>query len=164
MKKDIKLYNVLFPIWMLIVFPITWLIVLPANFIIDTLVVIITMKVLKVPNIKKAYKGSIIKVWLFGFASDFICAGLLLITQFIPGDWWYHNILSPVAFNPFNNPLSFLVVLIAIFISGLLIFLFNYKVSFKNTELSKEDIKKIAISMAIFTAPYVVLIPSKLLY
>ena len=45
MKKGrVKLYNVLFPVWMLMMFPGMWLIILPGNFIIDSLVLLITMK------------------------------------------------------------------------------------------------------------------------
>ena len=36
-----KLYNVLFPMWMLILFPTTWLIILPGNFLIDSMAVIV---------------------------------------------------------------------------------------------------------------------------
>ena len=32
--KDVRLYNVLFPFWMLMLFPTVWLIVLPGNFLI----------------------------------------------------------------------------------------------------------------------------------
>lgn len=38
MKKDMKLYNVIFPIWMLFFLPPVRLVVLPANFVIDSLV------------------------------------------------------------------------------------------------------------------------------
>ena len=42
-NKPVKLYNAIFPIWILIIFPTTWLIVLPANFVIDLLVMLITL-------------------------------------------------------------------------------------------------------------------------
>ena len=45
--RDVKLYNVLFPFWMLLMFPITWAIVLPGNFIIDSLVLLLVMAILK---------------------------------------------------------------------------------------------------------------------
>ena len=48
-NKPVKLYNAIFPIWILIIFPTTWLIVLPANFVIDLLVMLITLKCMKVP-------------------------------------------------------------------------------------------------------------------
>ena len=41
-KNGIKLYNVLFPFWMLILFPQMWWIVLPGNFIIDSAVLLIS--------------------------------------------------------------------------------------------------------------------------
>ena len=49
MKKDVTLYNVLFPLWMLLMFPVMWLIVLPGNFIIDSIVLIISMLIMKMP-------------------------------------------------------------------------------------------------------------------
>ena len=61
-KNSIKLYNVIFPIWLLWLIPITWLVVLPANFFIDLLVVVLTMKYLKVPDIKMNAKSVIFKV------------------------------------------------------------------------------------------------------
>ena len=52
-KKGVKLYNVIFPLWLLWLIPITWLVVLPANFLIDLAVVVLTLKFLQVPDIKK---------------------------------------------------------------------------------------------------------------
>lgn len=51
-EKKIKLYNMAFPIWLLWLIPITWFIILPVNFFIDLLVVVLTMKYLKIKNIK----------------------------------------------------------------------------------------------------------------
>ena len=47
LKKELKLYNVIFPIWFLWLVPITWIVVLPANFIIDLAVIVLTLKYLK---------------------------------------------------------------------------------------------------------------------
>ena len=62
MKKDVKLYNVLFPFWMLLLFPQMWLIVLPGNFIIDSLVLLISMAVLKISDKKQWYNQHILKI------------------------------------------------------------------------------------------------------
>ena len=164
MRKDVKLYNVLFPIWMLLIFPITWLIILPGNFIVDTIVLLITLKIIKPKDIKDIYKKSIFRVWILGFLSDFVCGAILLLGTNITGNWWYAHIAEPISTNPFNNFYSFIYVLIALVIAGLLIYFFNYKISFKNTGLPRETIKKIALALAIFTAPWVVLIPSNLIY
>ena len=53
MKKDVTLYNVIFPFWMLLLIPQVWLIVLPGNFLIDSLVLIISMFALKMDNKKQ---------------------------------------------------------------------------------------------------------------
>ena len=52
-KNDVKLYNVLFPFWMILMFPALWFIVLPGNFMIDSLVFIVSMTVLKISNKKQ---------------------------------------------------------------------------------------------------------------
>ena len=47
MKKQIRLYNIILPIWLLIVLPQVWLIVLPANLTIDGLVLLLTLCCMK---------------------------------------------------------------------------------------------------------------------
>lgn len=170
MKKanDIKLYNVMFPLWMLVIFPITWLFIIPANFIIDSIVLLISIKCLKLDNMKAIYKKSILKVFLFGFLADFGGGVIMLISQFIPshssGSWWYTHIEKPVAYNAFDNIFSFIYVLIATALSAYLIYLFNYKISFKKLDIEIKKKKKLALSIAIFTAPYLFFYPSQLMY
>ena len=50
--KQTKLFNLLFPIWLLGLFPLMWLIIIPGNFIIDSLVLIVCLFILKI-NSKK---------------------------------------------------------------------------------------------------------------
>jgi hypothetical protein len=171
MGKEIRFYNVLFPLWFLLIFPITWLVVLPANFLIDSTVLLITLKALKEENILESYKKIIIKVWMFGFLADFIGAGLMFLTQIniFAGesrirDWWYKYLANPVAYNPFDNPYSFIYVVLVIIIAAAFIYIFNLKFSLKNLEADIAAKKRVALSLAIFTAPYILLYPSKLLY
>lgn len=50
-KKEIRLYNLLFPIWMFFIWPsVLWLILLPANFVIDSVVLLLTMYALRLEN------------------------------------------------------------------------------------------------------------------
>ena len=56
-KKDVRLYNVLFPMWMLVSLPMVWYVVIPGNFLIDSLVLIIAMKVLKLLGNKRDTKS-----------------------------------------------------------------------------------------------------------
>ncbi|MDD3303843.1 MAG: hypothetical protein PHP54_02905 [Clostridia bacterium] len=159
-----RLYNVIFPIWFLILFPIVWLIVLPANFIIDTIVILLALKLLKVTNLKETYKKTIIKVWLFGFIADFIGALLLIAIQFISTGTFMSDVVAALAYNPFTNIYALLITILAIIISAIAIYLFNVKISLKKVDLEVKTKKKIALALSIFTAPYLFLYPSAMLY
>lgn len=167
MKKTIRLYNVIFPIWFLLIFPVSWLVVLPANFVIDTAVLLIAMACMKIQDKKQHYAKSIWLVWVFGFVSDLIGAGVLFLTQLLYGDspawdWWYENITMPVALNPFSNSFGFAYVLLAVAIAALAIFLLNWKISFRFTTLEEKQKKRLALTLAIATAPYLFFLPTEL--
>lgn len=147
-KKDIKLYNVLFPFWMLLLFPPIWLIVLPGNFVIDSLVLIISMFLLKISDKKHYYKRHILKIYGFGMLSDIVGSAYMLLLMLVfqvgrMGDEPYLTIP-------------------ALIISAVLIFMLNYFVTFKNTDKALR--LKLSVIFAIVTAPYTFLIPSSWLY
>lgn len=160
-KKDVTLYNVLFPIWFLIMFPIGWIVVLPANFIIDSLVLLISIKLLKLANLKEIYKSTILMVWGIGFASDFVGAGILFVSSETSSKW--NEYLYAVSWNPFDNWYALLYVVFAVVVSGLLIYIANLKLSFKNLNISKWNKRILALALAVFTAPYILLYPSALM-
>ncbi|MDE6433078.1 MAG: hypothetical protein K2L07_02475 [Lachnospiraceae bacterium] len=173
MKKTVKttvLYDAIFPIWLLWIFPITWLVVLPANFLIDLVVLVLVMGYYKIPNRKYQAKKSILRIWLCGLGADFIGALGMILAELIYirnsafGEWWYYNIIDPVAYNPFGSIWSFLWVTVCVLISGYFIYLFNYKFCLKKTELTQEQRKKVALAMAVFTAPYTFYLPSDIIY
>ena len=147
MKKGIRLYNVIFPFWMLILLPVTWLIAIPANFAIDSLVLIIAMHILKMKNKALIYQKCILKVFLFGFLADIIGAGLLFLALY---------------FNWSTMGDELYLTIPALIISGVLIFVFDYFFSFK--KISKENRFKLALTFAIATAPYTFLIPTEWMY
>ncbi len=166
-NKNVKLYNMIFPIWLIWLIPITWIVVLPANFIFDLLVIVLTLKYLKVENIKIIAKSIILKVWIFGFLADFIGTGIMLLSNIIEfdyntpfGEWWNHKIANAVSLNPFKSIYAVLWVTICVVITAMIIYLFNYKVALKKSSLEEEQKKKLALSLAIFTAPYTFYIPT----
>ncbi len=161
MKKDVTLYNILFPIWFLLIFPITWIVILPANFLIDSLVLLVSIKLLKLANLKSIYKRTILKVWLIGFASDFIGAGILFFSTESPFGW--DEYLQSVSWNPFDNWYALLYVAFAVIVTGLLIYIANLKFSFQNLEIEKRQKRILALALAVFTAPYVFFYPSSLI-
>lgn len=171
MQNKTVLYNLLLPLWLLWILPITWIVILPGNFLIDLLVLVLTMKHLNISDKKQQAKKSILRIWLCGFVADFIGALGMLLAELIEfdysttlGKWWNHNITNPVAFNAFSNIWSFLWVGVCVFISAFFIYLFNYRFCLNKTELEKEQKKKVALAMAVFTAPYLFYFPSDILY
>ena len=148
MKKDVKLYNVLFPFWMLLLFPQMWLFVLPGNFIIDSLVLIISMAVLKIADKKQWYKKHILKIYLFGLLADVVGSAYML--------------LMVVGFELGTMGDELYMTIPALIISALLIFVFNYFITFRKSDKGLR--LKFALTFAIVTAPYTFLIPSSWLY
>jgi len=147
-KKDIILYNVLFPFWMLLLFPQVWLIVLPGNFIIDSLVFFISMLLLKIADKKQWYKKYILKIYAFGMLSDIIGSAYMLLMTLVfdvgrMGDELYLTIPA-------------LVIAVA------LIFVFNYFITFRKVD--KKTRLKLSLVFAVVTAPYTFLVPSSWLY
>ncbi len=149
MKKTVKIYNVLFPLWMLLAFPVMWLVVLPANFIIDSVVLLILMKILKISQELrvKFYKKHIFQIFGIGLLADAVGAAFMLTMVMCElgsmGDEWY-------------------ITIPALLISSVLIYLFNYHKSFRH--FNRDTRLKLALFFTIFTAPYTFLVPSSLLY
>ncbi len=170
-KNNVKVYNVIFPIWLLWLFPVTWIVILPANFIIDLIVVVLTLRFLKEQNIKTITKSIILKVWIFGFLADFIGTGLMLLSNLIDfdyntrvGKWWYDNITNAVSYNPYRSIFAVIWVTLCVIITALAIYLFNYKFVLRKSSIEDSQKKKLALSLAIFTAPYTFLIPTMWIY
>lgn len=171
MKRDEKLYNVLFPLWFLLLVPISWLIVIPANFVIDLLALLLAMKLLRMPDIGKNLKSAVLKSWLAGFAADLVGGGAMFLSvlagEFLPDpvrSWVYHNITEAVMVNPFSSVGGFLWTAVCVALAGGIIYLLNLKFCLKKTSLSLAQKRKLALAMALVTAPYLFFVPTTLLY
>jgi len=160
-----RLYNVIFPIWLILIIPPIILITLPSNFIIDSLVLILGLKLVKTTNLFNKYKISILKVWIFGFIVDVMGSLLLLLTQFMGNnECLYEKLIYPIVWNPFESIIAFLYVLIVVMICGVLIYLINYKFSFNKTDLDNKSKKTISLLLGVVTAPYLFFLPTSYLY
>lgn len=157
MRKDVKLYNLIFPMWSIyfcgiIFFPLL-LVLFPLNFIVDTIVLLLLFRWLKLSNKKELYWDSIGQVWGFGFLADFIASGLLM------------GISSAVRL-PFNeytmNIGTILFSTVGVVLAGFLIYFFHMKFVWKKIGIGEEEKKKIALGMAILTAPYLMYLPPML--
>ena len=166
-NKTIRFYNIILPVWLLIWWPSwLWLLLIPVNYLIDLLVSVLSMKQTGVEDYrKKALKHSW-KICLAGFLADFVGAAFLLaifyLTDIVLPNEIGEAISYGLAWKP--NLLSILIILIAIAISGTVIYLLDKRILRKDTDLNPEQIHRIALNLAIFTAPYLFLIPSSLIY
>ena len=168
MNKKVTLYNAMFPLWMLMLFPQMWLLIIPINFLLDSVVILITGKLRKIKNILECYKKSIMKSFLFGFAADSIGAVVMLIPEFTQNGWRQNTVLYEISrammLNPFSNIFVFLYVILAIVVSMFFIYNFNLKFVFKKLDIEEKEKKILALAMMFVTAPYTFLVPTVWLY
>lgn len=167
--KHTKLYNIFFPIWILLFFPPVIFLTLIGNFIIDSLVVIACFTVFKMANtqnnLKNFYKDSILKVWGFGFLADILGASILFLVE-IAGDILNlpDKLIVGINYDPFSHSAAILIIIFSMLVSAVFIFIFNYKFTFTN-QIEDEKLRfKVAITIAIVTIPWTFLLPTKWFY
>ena len=159
--KTEKYYNVLFPVWMLIWFPNPlWSILIPVNYLIDRFVLKCSLP--KETDRDAFCKKYSTRICLAGFAADLIGSALLFAAMLLWEDDSY-GIANGLNMNPFKNVPTFLIVAFAIAISAVAIYVIDHWILVK-AGLDKEQAKHSALYLAIFTAPYLFLFPSQLLY
>ena len=157
MNKDnsVRLYNVMFPIWFFFFLPITWLLILPVNFGVDSLVLMLSARKQQVEDKKALWKKHILPVWGIGFLSDLIGAGLVFLIYLAVAE-------SPLV-DTFMNPVLFpgttIISIPGVVLAGFMIYILNKKLTFRKSTLDAAVIHKLCLHLAIFTAPYTMLIP-----
>jgi hypothetical protein len=167
--KEIKLYNVIFPIWFLLFFPPVIFITLIGNYVIDSVILLLCFYAFKLSqdqvNLKTFYKKNILKVWLFGFLADIIGAAILFALG-IWGDYLgvSNEIMSGINYDPFSQPLAVVIIVCSMLISGAFIFIFNYYITFAKQFEDRKLRFKLALTIAIITIPWTFLLPTKLFY
>ena len=170
-KKSIKLYNLIFPVWIVWLYPVTWVGIVPLNILVDFLVTLLALKLMKIENPFAIIKKSLAKTVALGFVADIIATAVLMILSFgITGTrntfakWFYDNISIPILNDYYETPWGILVMILAVMFAGFLVYVFNRKFSFRHTDLSESQIKKVSVTLAIITAPYLFLIPTNVMY
>ena len=174
-KQSVTLYNILFPIWMLVWIPSPlWLLLIPLNFIIDYLVLYKSLPA-DVER-SKNYPGSVPrkafcntyawKICAAGFAADFI-GSLSLFAAFMITSSHKPDSLQAIShglgLNPFENATAFLIVVVAILLAAYCIYRFDRYI-LKRAGLPERQSKTSALWLAVVTAPYLFLLPSEILY
>jgi len=161
-NKPVKLYNVLFPVWLIVCIPSwLWLIIIPGNLAIDCLVCFLSLCALKHTGKGAVLKQVWWKLWLLGFAADavgivWLLLGLVLATPF--GEVW-ENSVAHISHNSFAHPAAFLWTLVAVALSGVCIYFWDRRAMRRCAELDDRQRHMVALAMAIVTAPWLFFIP-----
>ena len=170
-KKSVKLYNLIFPVWIVWLYPVTWIGIIPLNILVDFLVTLLALKLMKIENPMSIIKKSLAKTVALGFVADIIATAVLMILSFgITGTrntfakWFYDNISIPILNDYYTTAWGILVMVLAVAFAGYLVYIFNRKFSFRHTDLSESQIKKVCVTLAVLTAPYLFLIPTNVFY
>lgn len=166
--KSTRIYNILMPIWLLVFFPsYLWLILIPANYLIDRIV--LRWSLGDMPDKGVFCRKNTWKICLAGFLSDFVGAIVLYLIAMILAGWggdgtsFIEKAGDAIMLDPFNNILAVLLVAAAIALSAGCIYKLDKSI-LKKAGLDMEQARNSAIKLAVITAPYVYLIPSKLFY
>lgn len=156
-----------YPIWLEWLIPLTWTVIFPVNFFMNLLVLVLTMKYLRVSNRKQNVKAVILRVWVMEGAANLIGTTIMLIiTQFDFGrnDVWWEKICDGIWNNPWENFGAFALITMGVVLVAFFIYLFNYKWCLEKADLDDTQRKKVALSLAIVTAPYLFYLPTEWLY
>ncbi|MBQ8965977.1 hypothetical protein [Ruminococcus sp.] len=161
MKKEIRLYNMIFPIWLLMFFPWVCFPAAALNFGIDSLVLLLTMKKLGLAPKKPLWKKSIIRVVIFGFIGDIVGALCMLTADTVLYHTGGHEADHSLMYDPWRNPLALVTALFCMAVASLVIFILDRSFAFNKTDLTPEHKKKLALSMAVFTTPILFIVPTR---
>lgn len=162
MKKNQRLYSLIFPVWAVFLFPSAWFAVLPLNLLIDGCLLFVILRLARVENIRAAFFKNVLKVWIFGLLSS--CVGFM--AQMIPfafrGSERAAEISLALSQNPFTDIYAVLLSVLSIIISAAICFLLNFKLTFSKADYTKKVRLFASLVFSVITAPYTLLIPTVL--
>lgn len=157
--KPVRLNNVIFPLFMLMVFsPILWLLIIAGNFLIDSLVIWMAVKFFDLPDFKALWKKTILKVVMYGFVADLLAGAINTVLLF------GLETLRPGIYpqDIYNFPGCIQAALPAVILGGIFVYVFDRHFAFSKSGLSRKEIVKISLLLAFLTAPYLTMLPMNL--
>lgn len=178
MKKGTRLYNVIFPWWLI---PLAGLFFSPPlgialaalaaliDWAVDSAVLIVTLKRRGIENRGRIYRAVWWKIWLIGFGADlagvvFMTLVSVALTSSYSDGSAFGRFLgdsgNAIMYNAFRSPLSFLVVLAAVAGSGIVIYFADRAVLDRAEGISFRESSHAARMLAFITAPWTFFIPT----
>lgn len=153
-STSLVLRDVIFPLWVILFFPPFLLVALIGNWLIDALIIWLHWRKLSL-GWDKMLKF-IFASWGLGFVCDLLGGALLMGFVF--------NLPVQIGtqfdiYNPFTNPISFLIPMTAVVLVGIGIWLCNTWLG-KRFSLPPQTARNLAWRMAVYTAPWVLLVPT----
>lgn len=162
-KQRQRLYSLIFPVWVMLLLPWSWFVILPINLLIDSLVLLLIFRFMKITDARKMYLSSVIRTWIFGTLSSLIGFLFMLLAFLIhrtaPGGFM-SQVCEAITQNPFSNIAGLIWVLLAIAVSALCSYFFGVKFTFSHKDFPENRRKIAALVTALITAPYTFLVPT----
>ena len=168
--REMRLYNVFFPFWMLMYWPQVWLLTLPLNLVVDWLVLRVTLHCLGAEDKHTQVRRSLLRLWVGGFAADLLAAipmALVLVPSMMDtvfGAWWNAVMVYGVMHDPFSSPWSLLWVAGCVALGGALVYVLAVSWGLRKTTLTLRQRCWTALVLAIVTAPWFFLVPMAWFY
>ena len=165
-SKDIRVYNVLLPLWLIVFLPTwLWLLLIPANYLIDR--VVLWWSLGGMEGRGQFCRAHNWKICTAGFASDFVGALFLFAVSMVlsneDSNSFLYDVVNGIMMNPFRSVPALAVTAAGIALAALCIFFIDRTI-LRKAGLTPAQAKKSALMLAVITAPYLYLIPSELLY
>ena len=170
-SSEYRVYNLIFPVYGILLFPNPfWIILIPVNYLIDRFVLSLGLKrehVFEERTEQKAFlHHTVWKICIAGFAADFIGASIIIFRDLYKSFFSQETMQAinyAVYGTPFASSAGLIVFLLAVMIAGIFVFLFDRHILIK-AGLNERTAVRIAVLMAVITAPYVILIPTNVFY
>jgi len=151
----------LWPLW---VIPIFWIFIIPIIAVLCSIVMYISMLYLKMKDCSKIIRKTIIKVTCFSFLCDLMAVGIIILIAYFVGKItnltsnyynWYNSFDDALGTKPLDNIFAILTLGVSILLSRIINYKLNKRYTFSKLDIEEENKKKLALAIAIFTAPYI---------
>lgn len=106
----------------------------------------------------------IIKVWLYGFYADLLGAILMSVAGGATSEANYDFHAALMYTSPFEYMPAALFALLCVILTGVLIYRFNSRKALLGADIDDRTRRLTALAMAIITAPWTFLLPTRWFY